>query len=149
MRQQVLRMEQELLNAESGGPPSTETKPIAAASTPAAAQASTTTTAAAAIATPGTTTSGDKSAVPSAATEGAVHMDTSEGAEHGGGDEDPDGRSIYVGNVRIPTSIPQFSPLFVPLCAQNANAKLCNRSTMALRPRRSKPTFPRVALSTA
>ena len=120
MRQQVLRMEQELLNAESGGAPSGETNPPAAASTPTTAPAST--TAAAAMGTPATT-SGANPATLSTATEGAVHMDTSEGAEHGGGDEDPDGRSIYVGNVRILSCIPQPFPFLLPVCAQNVDAK--------------------------
>ena len=118
MRQQVLRMEQELLNADSGGAPSTETKPTAATSNPATAPASTTT--AAAMGAPATTSEA-KSAALSPAAEGTVHMDTSEGAEHGGVDEDPDARSIYVGNVciYISTCFPQSSP-FPPFCAQSA-----------------------------
>ena len=105
MRQQVLRMEQELLNADSGGAPSTETKPATAASTTATAPASTTT--AAAMGTPAMTSEA-KPATLSPTTEGMVHMDTSEGVEHGGGDEDPDARSIYVGNVRICISTQSF-----------------------------------------
>jgi len=52
-------------------------------------------------------------------------MDTSEGGEHGGLDEDPDGRSIYVGNVCIciSTCFPQSFPLF-PCCAQNVDLNL-------------------------
>lgn len=110
MRQQVLRMEQELLSAEAGGAPPSETGPTATASTPATAPASTTTTAAPAIGTPATT-SGANPATLGTATEGTVQMDTSEGGEHGGGDEDPDGRSIYVGNVCV------FSYIPLPLCS--------------------------------
>lgn len=51
-------------------------------------------------------------------------MDTSEGLEHGGGDEDPDARSIYVGNVRIciSTCFPQSYPLS-PFHAQYVDVK--------------------------
>ena len=117
MRQQVLRMEQELLNADSGGAPSTETKPTAATSNPATAPASTTT--AAAMGTPATASEA-KSATLSPATEGMVQMDTSEGGEHGGVDEDPDARSIYVGNVCtcISTCFPQIVPPFPLLYSQ-------------------------------
>jgi len=108
MRQQVLRMEQELLNAESGGAPSTDAKPTAAASTLATAPASTTT--AAVMGTPATAGAA-MPGTPNAATEGTVHMDTSEGVEHGGGDEDPDARSIYVGNVCISQPFHFFPPL--------------------------------------
>jgi hypothetical protein len=109
MRQQVLRMERELLNAESGGAASTETKPAPAGSTPTAAPAPP--TPATAMGTP-VTADGAKLATPGAATEGVVHMDTSEGVEHGG-DEDPDSRSIYVGNVCTATC---FSIPFPFLC---------------------------------
>jgi len=116
MRQQVLRMEQELLNAESGGAPSGETNPTAAALAPAAAPAST--TAPAPTGTP-TITSGANPATPTTATEGTVHMDTSEGAEHGGVDEDPDGRSIYVGNVcTFSCALPTPFPLLPRLCSE-------------------------------
>ena len=45
-------------------------------------------------------------------------MDTSEGVEHGGVDEDPDARSIYVGNVCILHMLPQMLPPFPLLCSE-------------------------------
>lgn len=147
MRQQVLRMEQELLNAESGGAPSTETKLTATAS-PATAPASTPT--AVSMGTPATT-SGANLVIFNSVTEGTVHMDTSESGEHGGGDEDPDARSIYVGNVCTCTSTCISQPFPFPSCAQNVDTVFWNakRSTMALPQRRSKRTSPHVGLSTA
>ena len=152
MRQQVLRMEQELLHAESGGGASAESNPAATASSPATAPTATATPAAAATAAAmgaPATAGGAKPATPGAPAEGAVHMDTGDGVEHGGGDEDPDARSIYVGNVCTPPPPLSFFLSSPRMLRSLTRTFKLDRSTMALRQKRSKPTFPRAGLSTA